>query len=330
MRIAILAGAALALGACASTAPVEPGAGGSGDGIAVAKDTLLFAGAFEPGRQPDGNSVVIAAPGGLIVFDTGRHRGHTGRLLDHAGAVRQPIAAIVNSHWHLDHSSGNRMLRQAWPDAKVYASDAAAGALTGFLADSRRQAEDLIAKNAIPEPQLSDVRGDMATLAEGRALLPTDAITAAGERTVAGRRLQFGLARHAVTAADVWLYDPATRTLLAGDLVTLPVPLFDTACAAGWRDALRGLDTVGFERLVPGHGATMDRNGFARYRKAFDGLLACAASDASVDACSDRWLGDVGDLVGDDRHAQARSLLGYYLPQVLRAPAGRRHRDCPG
>ena len=330
MRTARLTGAAIAiaLGGCASATPVEPGAH-SGDGVAIAKDTLLFTGAFEPGRQPDGNSVVIAAPDGLIVFDTGRHREHTQRLLDHAGVMHKPVVAIINSHWHLDHSSGNRMLREAWPDAQVYASDAAAGALAGFLADSRRQAQDLIARNAIAEPQLSDVRGDMETIAEGRSLLPTVAITSAGERSIAGRRLQVGLAGHAVTAADVWLYDPATRVLLAGDLVTLPVPLLDTACTAGWSDALHGLEAIGFERLVPGHGGTMDRAGFARYRKAFDGLLACAASDASVDACSDRWLADAGDLVGDDQQALARSLLGYYLPQVLRAPAERRQRDCP-
>lgn len=319
----------LAMDGCASTTPTTQAAGATQGTESIAKGTMLFAGSFEQGSQPDGNSIVIDAPAGLVVFDTGRHREHTQRLVDHAHTVGKPVAAIINSHWHLDHSSGNRLLREAWPDASVYAGDAAQGALVGFLADSRRQAEALIAKHAIPEPQLSDVRGDMATIAEGRSLLPTETIAASGERLVAGRRLYLGLAEHAVTAADVWLYDPSTRTLLAGDLVTLPVPLFDTACAAGWSGALRALGTVDFERLVPGHGATMDRTGFDRYRNAFDGLMACAASDASVDACSDRWLADVGDLVGADRHAQARSLLGYYLPQVLRAPAARKQRDCP-
>ena len=331
MRTALLtASLALALDGCASTTPVvrEPGMTRP-HGLEIANATVLFAGGFEQGRQPDGNSIVIDAPAGMVVFDTGRHREHTQRLADHAHAIGKPVAAIVNSHWHLDHSSGNRLLRESWPDARVYSGDAAKGALVGFLADSRRQAQELIAKNAIPEPQLSDVLGDLATIAEGRWLLPTETIAASGERLIAGRRLYLGLAEHAVTAADVWLYDPSTRVLLASDLVTLPAPLFDTACAAGWSDALRGLGAMGFERLVPGHGATMDRTGFDRYRNAFDGLLACAASDASVDACSDRWLADVGDLVGDDQHAQARSLLGYYLPQVLRAPAARRQRDCP-
>ena len=48
-----------------------------------------------------------------------------------------PIVAIVNSHWHLDHVSGNAALRAAYPRAQVYASDAIRDAMHGFLADYR-------------------------------------------------------------------------------------------------------------------------------------------------------------------------------------------------
>ena len=53
--------------------------------------------------------------------------------------LRLPVVAIVNSHWHLDHVSGNAALRAAYPRAQVYASDAIDGAMRGFLADYRRQ-----------------------------------------------------------------------------------------------------------------------------------------------------------------------------------------------
>lgn len=326
--------------ACAApvvTPEAGPTAGAARAGLSVHKDadvtaiadgTFLFRGGFVPGRQPDGNSVVIDAPGGLVVFDTGRHRAHAQRLLDFARETGKPVAAIVNSHWHLDHGSGNRWLRAAHPQARLLATTAAEGALAGFLADSRKQAEALIAKGAIPEPQLSDVRGDLATIAQGHTLLPDDAVQSSGERSIAGRRFHAGVAAHAVTAADLWLYDPATRVLLAGDLVTLPAPLFDTACPAGWRRALEALEHVDFALLVPGHGAPMDRAGFARYRAAFDGLLACAGGESSTETCSDRWLRDTGDLVPAAQEAQARRLLDYYLEQVLRDPA-RRGRDCP-
>src|SRR5690606_38441368 len=250
----------------------------------------LFRGGSEPGRQPDGNSVLLRGVDGWIVFDTGRHETHTRRLLAFARAGDIPVTAIVNSHWHLDHASGNRLLRDAYPDAPVFASNAIVGALPGFLAESRRQAEAMIADGTLQEPMLSEVRGDIATITDAGALLPTETVSRSKAGTIDGRKVQVGLAEHAVTAGDLWLYDPATRVLLAGDLVTMPVPFLDTACPVGWSDALDALEDTEFTRLVPGHGAPMSRLDFETWRASFDGLLQCAASDAETAACSEAWL----------------------------------------
>ena len=63
----------------------------------------LIPGSFTPGTQPDGNSIVFDGRDGLVVFDTGRHPEHTRKILDIARDSRKPVAAIINSHWHLDH-----------------------------------------------------------------------------------------------------------------------------------------------------------------------------------------------------------------------------------
>ena len=326
--LAMAAVAAVGVAACAAAPKPTAEQVRAAGSVPIAPGIALFPGAFAPGRQPDGNSIVLQAPDGLIVFDTGRHREHTQRLLDHARASSEDIAAIINSHWHLDHSSGNRMLRHAYPDAEVLASDAVNGALTGFLADSRKQAQAMIERGAIAEPQLSDVRGDMETIAEHDSLIPTHVVKHGEERKIAGRRVRIGISANAATAGDVWLFDPATNVLLAGDLVTLPAPFLDTACPAGWRDALAALDAIDFQVLVPGHGAPMDRAGFAQYRTAFDHLLACAAGDDEAGRCVDGWLRDTGTLVPASQNEQARRLLDYYVAQVLRAPPERRGRYC--
>ena len=41
----------------------------------------LVPGSFAPGRGPDGNSVFLEAPEGLILVDTGRHPAHREKLL---------------------------------------------------------------------------------------------------------------------------------------------------------------------------------------------------------------------------------------------------------
>jgi glyoxylase-like metal-dependent hydrolase (beta-lactamase superfamily II) len=320
-------GRVLAL-AAAFLAGVFP-AGHAGAATLVAPDTYFIAGEAAANRQPDGNSVVIAAPQGLIVFDTGRHPDHSQAILDFAHAQARPIAAIINSHWHLDHVGGNPRLRTEFPELRVYASSAIDAARAGFLADYRAQLVTEIGRSAKdPEAQQS-MRAEVALIDAGAALGPTDVIDKSVRLTVAGRPLQLNLETRAVTAGDVWVFDPKTRVLLAGDLVTLPAPFFESACPARWRDSLASLDKVPFTWLVPGHGAPMQRKEFGIYRRAFSRLLDCAASNAEKADCIDGWVNDAAPLVPSSKDVSyARTLIGYYLDNYLRNTSERIRRFC--
>jgi glyoxylase-like metal-dependent hydrolase (beta-lactamase superfamily II) len=314
--IRLLALAAVLQATCASAASL------------IAPDIYLIEGKTTPNSQPDGNSVVIVAPKGLIVFDTGRHKEHTQQILDFARVQNKPIAAIINSHWHLDHVGGNSQLRTAFPDIPVYASSAIDGARKGFLADYRAHLVTEIAQSAKkPEAQAS-MRAEVALIDEGAALGPTDLITKSTSPTIAGRRLQIHLESHAVTAGDVWVLDPSTHVLLAGDLVTLPAPFFESACPSGWRTSLGHLAKAPFDWLVPGHGAPMQRRAFDTYRKAFSNLLACAAGDATKNSCVDGWINDASELIRSDDVSYARTLIGYYIENYLRHPTERIKKFC--
>jgi len=317
---------AFVLSGLAACAPVRAPAPLPGQPLA--EDVALLRGRFVAGTQPDGNTLMLRGRDGWIVIDSGRHAEHTGRIVAAVAGSGLPLRAIVNTHWHLDHVAGNAALREAHPHAQVWASPEIERALDGFLADYRRQLDALLAKPPADGAQAQALREERARLDTGPRLLPTHPITAGGERTLAGRRVVFGVEADAVSGGDVWLFDPGSGVLAAGDLVTLPVPLLDTACAEGWRAALARLDAVPFTTLVPGHGAPLDRVGFARYRGAFDRLLACAAGDGDARACNEQWLRDVDGLVAAEDVALARSLLDYYVPHVLRAPPERRARFC--
>ena len=101
---------ALALAGCAANPAVEavPAPRAYAHGIGGA--TFLIGGTFAPGRSPDGNSVILAGPEGAILVDTGRHLGHVEAIERGFRALGFPLAAIVNTHWHLDHVSGNPTL----------------------------------------------------------------------------------------------------------------------------------------------------------------------------------------------------------------------------
>lgn len=284
-------------------------------------------GSLQAGRQPDGNSVLIDAPGGLILVDTGRHPEHQQAILAAAHARGKPIAAIFNTHWHLDHSGGNAEIRAAFPGVPLYASNAIDGALRGFLPKSRADAEAYLASGQAAPQVKVDIALDIAAMDDPATLRPTKPVTASGSMTVAGRTLDVRLAPFAATEGDVWIDDPKTHTLIVGDLVVAPVPFFDTACPEGWRKALDGIAAVRFRTLIPGHGEPMSRADFLTWRRAFNALLDCAASDAPKAICIAGWKRDAAAFIpaGDTR---VERLLGYYLDSRLRAAPEERTRYC--
>ncbi len=212
----------------------------------VAPGVGLLSGSFTAGAQPDGNTILFTAPEGLIVMDTGRHLEHTQQILDFAQRVQQPIKAIINSHWHLDHIGGNSRIRDAWPQVRIYASGAIEGALTGFLADYRRDLEGALQRMP-KDPQATGWRDELAIIAAAPRSVPDERITASGMRVIAGRKLDLHLETAAVTAGDVWVLDGASHIVAAGDLVTLPVPFLDTACPRGWSAALNDIAHAQFK-----------------------------------------------------------------------------------
>ena len=319
-------GWAAAAGVAAGAAPAAEVAFGAA--VPVARGIDVIPGAYVEGRQPDGNTVIFAAPDGLIVMDTGRHAEHTQRILDYATRTKRPIKAIINSHWHLDHIGGNTRIRAVYPDARIYASGALVGAMQGFLADYRRDLEGAL--HQMPnDPQAPGWRDELVIIDAAPRSFADEQIEESGRRTIAGRKLIVNLAAPAVTAGDVWVFDPATHVVAAGDLVTLPVPFLDTACPQGWKDALDKISGVQFTTLIPGHGAPMPHEGFESYRSAYGNLLACAGVQDKADGdCVEGWIADAGTLITDGEQQRARKMMSYYVSNILRGKAERIRKMC--
>jgi glyoxylase-like metal-dependent hydrolase (beta-lactamase superfamily II) len=302
--------ALLLLTLAASAAPVE-----------IAPGVHLLRGEFVPGRQPDGNSILLEGRGGWIVVDTGRHREHTQAILD----VAKPLVAVFNTHWHLDHTGGNLLVRQFAPGPRIYATGAMSAALEGFLANYATQLHQAIdaSKDAAEQERY---RTELGLIEQGEKLAPDEVIAESGPRTIAGRKLEIHVERNAATAADLWILDRKTKTLIAGDLVTLPFPFLDTACPAGWKEALDHLSAAKFDLLVPGHGAPMQRAQFEQYRRAFANLISCGASSRTNDECASGWLADAAGLIKDEDEF-VRQGVAYYLDTALRP--GKAAERCP-
>ena len=298
------------------------------DTIEVAAGISLLPGQLQADQSPDGNSLVISGKEGAVVVDTGRGNPHTRELIDLVAGLDVPLVGVINSHWHLDHIGGNAQFRARWPGLHIYAHPSLDTALGGFHADYRKQLETYVPTLAAGSPERKRYQAELDLLELDRQLAETDPVRESMSLDLGGRILEVHVSAHSVTEGDLWVFDPSTRTVIAGDLVTLPVPLFDSACPEGWKRALGELSEVRFERLVPGHGAPMKPAAFATYRKAFDRLLECAAGAADSKTCIDGWFADAKPLVAKSDETYGRTLLAYYMDGFIKPDAAGRKRWC--
>jgi glyoxylase-like metal-dependent hydrolase (beta-lactamase superfamily II) len=275
--------------------------------------------------QPDGNSIVFEGPKEMLVIDTGRHPEHTDKIIALAKAKNKPITTIINTHWHLDHATGNARIRAAYPGAKLYTSTAVEGALQGFLIRNIDKAKAVVADPAVPESRKTDRRLYLNAVSDPGNLIPDQPVKGTMSIKLGERELQLHLAKYAATEGDVWVHDPASKTVFVGDLVVVPLPFFDTGCAEGWRQALADIDKLDFQTLVPGHGLPMDHAAFSGYRKAFDAFTACAEGSQPTASCVAVWTQQAATFVSmhpDPKYTAPA--LTYYVDEILRSPAKRK------
>jgi len=297
---------------------------------AVAPGVELLRGAILAQRGPDGNTVVFEAPGGLVVVDTGRHEWHSDAILALARERKRPIVAILNTHWHLDHSSGNGRIKAAFPDAPVHTTNAVDRVLAegGFLARNLESSKAMLDDPKLTDTQKEEVRIFMATMAESGVLRPDVVVNASDARTIGQRDFDVHVTDGAVTDADLWLYDGGSGIAVIGDLVTLPAPFFETACPAKWRKALDAVWATPFTLAIPGHGEPMTRAGFDTYRASFNAFMDCVEGSSEPAQCAASWAEGIAPLAGSDDGArkQARGYAEYYVG-MLRENGGK-SADC--
>jgi glyoxylase-like metal-dependent hydrolase (beta-lactamase superfamily II) len=283
----------------------------------LAPGVALLAGDVPAERGPDGNTVIFTTPQGLVVVDTGRHEWQSDAILAYAAAQHRPIVAIINSHWHLDHSSGNRRIKAAFPQAPLYTSRAIDRALAGFLARNLARTKAKLESGGLTGVAAEEALGFVDTMENSSALRPDVPIMRSGPLAIGGTTFEVHVTDHAVTDADVWLYDPASGIAVVGDLVTLPAPFFETACTERWRDALEQVRAVPFRVVVPGHGEPMTRAQFNHYRRAFGAFGTCVRGAAEAKVCAAKWHDAVAELIPDARlRNEATEYAAYYVTQL--------------
>lgn len=224
------------------------------------------------------------APATVVDTGYGRHAAMSLALIDHALAGER-LGRVLNTHLHSDHCGGNAALQARDPALQTWVPAGSADLV-------RQWDEDRLSyryTGQFCEPFRVDA-----------ALVP-------------GQSVRLGPAAWQVHAAPghdpdaVLLFEPQTRTLLAGDALwedRLAIIFPEIEGEPGFgptRDTLALIESLAPRLVVPGHGAPFE-----------DLATALAASRRRLDAFEREPARHL-------RHA-ARALLMYHLMEVRRRP----------
>ena len=110
----------------------------------------------------DANVTVVAGSAGLVVVDTHASTA-AGRAV--VADVRRlgagEVTAVVNTHWHFDHTFGNAAFREAFPGVPIHATEEAQRNLVEWGEEARaRRADDedvLVAFDELTRRQVDDL-----------------------------------------------------------------------------------------------------------------------------------------------------------------------------
>jgi glyoxylase-like metal-dependent hydrolase (beta-lactamase superfamily II) len=197
---------------------------------------------------PGGNVVVLSGADGKVVVDTFVQSAWDGlkKAIDGAGAG--PISAVIDTHWHFDHSDNNPNFRKA--GAKVIAHENTRKRLT--------ETHELLGMRFPPAPPDA---------------LPTETFKDTRTLTVNGEQVALGYIPPAHTDTDIYIRFTKANVIHLGDLFFNGLyPFIDAGTGGSIGGMIRAADQAlkladGSTKIVPGHGPLGDRASLTKYRE---------------------------------------------------------------
>lgn len=200
----------------------------------------------------DVNVSLVGGADGLIVVDTHGSAAAASEVVEDVRRLGAgPVTAVVNTHWHFDHTFGNGTFRAAYGELPIVAHETAAAELASGAAEIKERYAGEPA-----DPHTADV---LAT----DVVLPDRTFSSALVLDAGDRMVELVHPGRGHTGGDLVVRVPDADVLLAGDLVEeSATPWFGAdSWPMDWPltlDVVLGL-TTSASVVVPGHGAPVDR-----------------------------------------------------------------------
>jgi glyoxylase-like metal-dependent hydrolase (beta-lactamase superfamily II) len=298
--IALAAGARPGAGRAQAPAPADPGI----EVARLAPDIYLMRAPSELDKWTSSNSLVIVGAESVVVYDTNALSSTSRLVLDEIRAITDlPVRIVINSHWHMDHWSGNEVYADAFPGLQIIstfetrefmermptpffvrsagvapATEALESALeTGELADGTPATEEDI---ALLRSNLEERRVFADEIAAIRRVLPTMTFSDSLAFRLDGREFRLYSVTGDASGSAV-LYLPEENVLATGDVLVRQEDghgaqpwTMNSYAVRDWLEGLRTLESFDADVIIPGQGPALHGGEYLRTtRELYESLI---------------------------------------------------------
>lgn len=247
----------------------------------------VYAAIAKPGGLASGNAGFVIGDDSVLVFDTFLTPTAVTELIEVIGAqTKLPIKYAVNSHYHLDHTGGNQVLRargvpiiahdnlMQWQTAKNKRFLPAPADLEKRRADAAKQLAEVPADQTDKRTQLQRQIRRLEAMMAISLTNPTVTFGAGVVRLYLGNREVVLVTMLGHTGGDVLAYIPDANVVFMGDLGwSKTLPNLVDATVNEWIPTLDNvLAQHGTAKFVPGHGGVAEAANIRDFRDYLDDL----------------------------------------------------------
>ena len=239
------------------------------------------------GVRPDGprfpvmgNTTFVVSEEGVVVFDGGGMPAMADLVIEKIRSLTdKPVTHVVISHWHGDHNFGVFRFAEVFSNVKFIAHEFTRDVMNStrihyvdrqqsFMERNREEFEKIVNTGIDSEgneQSATDIEIYKRILADGDAIEaeflrakvtpPNVVFTNSYVIESGSRTIELLFLGHGNTAGDIVMALPRERIVATGDIVVLPSPYAFNMPPKAWAQTLRNINDLGYEILVPGHGA---------------------------------------------------------------------------
>jgi cyclase len=254
----------------------------------------VFAALAKPQIMTNSNAAIFVLSRELLVVDAHSKPSASAALLAQIKkeVTDKPVRYLVNTHFHWDHTQGDRSYKAANPKVEIIASETTKHLMTQLQRDRLKESLDSVprmidtlrtrlSRAATPQDrdwcneQLRQLAAYQQEMKSYPLELPTSTFAQTQIIPDSTGEIHLGFHGRAHTAGDIQVFSPSKKVVAAGDAVIGFLPNINDGYPRPWPKTIDSLGEEKFDHIVGGHGAVQHgRTRMLQFRNYIEDLTA--------------------------------------------------------